>query len=83
MMTEKMHFLRKVIDIVWKLIIFPPKKKKRKTEKYFEKYFYMKHITFLQFEKYPRLFEQVTFNFILPLSLFPILFFSFPPPPFY
>lgn len=33
MMMEKMHFLRKLVTIVWKLIIF--QKKMENSEKYF------------------------------------------------
>lgn len=78
MMMEKMHFLRKLVTIVWKLIIF--QKKNGKFWKIFlgETYYIFAICKVLKIK-----FELVTCNFILPLSLFPFLFSSLFFPPFH
>lgn len=78
MMTEKMHFLRQVISIVWKLIIFP---QKIEYWKIFWKIFLgQTYCIFMICEVLKIKFEQLTCNLILFLSMFPFLF-SFLSPP--
>lgn len=76
MMTEKMLFLRQVISIVWKLIIFPQKIQYLKI--FWKIFLDQTYYIFMICKVLKIKFEQLTCNFILSLYMFPFLFSFFP-----